>query len=299
RPRSVVDEEFKAMAIPDYQSLMLAVLRIAAGGEARVLDAEQRLAEEFRLTTEERNQLLPSGKLRVLHNRIHWAKFYLSKAGLTTSIGRGRFMATETGRALLASNPDRIDVKRLLSYPSFQEFYRGNQMSTQGSSLLPDSSPSSTSDLSPASGTPEEQIESAQAAMHAALRADLLQRIWANSPIFFEELIIELLVQMGYGGSRISAASHLGRTRRGGVDGVINEDRLGLDRVYVQAKRYAPSNTVGRPEVQGFVGSLVGLGAAKGVLVTTSTFSPQAIEFVKHLPQRVVLIDGSRLADLM
>jgi restriction system protein len=135
--------------------------------------------------------------------------------------------------------------------------------------------------------------------MQSALRADLLQRILANTPDFFEDIIIDLLVAMGYGGSRRGAASQLGRTGDGGVDGVINEDRLGLDRVYVQAKRYGLENTVGRPVVQGFLGSLVGLGATKGVFVTTSTFSPQAVEFVRHLPQRVILIDGQRLADLM
>jgi restriction system protein len=147
--------------------------------------------------------------------------------------------------------------------------------------------------------TPEEQIESAYAAMQSALKGDLLQRILDNSPSFFEALIVELLVAMGYGGSRLSAATQLGRSGDGGVDGVINEDRLGLDRVYVQAKRYKAGTTVGRPDVQSFVGSLVGLGATKGVFVTTSTFSSQAIDYVRHLRERVILIDGERLAELM
>ncbi|HEY9347123.1 MAG TPA: restriction endonuclease, partial [Inquilinus sp.] len=146
--------------------------------------------------------------------------------------------------------------------------------------------------------TPEEQIESAYLALQSALRSELLQRILQNSPSFFEHVIVDLLVAMGYGGSRRSAATQLGRSGDGGVDGVINEDRLGLDRVYVQAKRYA-QGSVGRPEVQGFVGSLVGLGATKGVFVTTSGFSQQAKDFVQHLAQRVILIDGQRLADLM
>jgi restriction system protein len=150
----------------------------------------------------------------------------------------------------------------------------------------------------PQAATPEEQIESAYVALQSALKADLLQRILTNSPDFFEGLIIELLVAMGYGGSRQNAATQLGRSGDGGVDGVINEDRLGLDRVYVQAKRYG-SGTVGRPEVQSFVGSLVGLGATKGVFVTTSTFSSQAVDYVRHLPQRVILMDGQRLAELM
>jgi len=147
--------------------------------------------------------------------------------------------------------------------------------------------------------TPEEQIETVRAALQAALRQDLLAHILQNAPAFFEQVIVTLLVAMGYGGSHRDAAQQLGRSGDGGVDGVINEDRLGLDRVYVQAKRYAPGNVVGRPEVQGFVGSLVGLGATKGVFVTTSAFSTQARDFVRHLAQRIILIDGQQLADLM
>ena len=149
------------------------------------------------------------------------------------------------------------------------------------------------------STTPEEQIEAAHQAVQSALRADLLDRITQNAPSFFERLIVDLLVAMGYGGSRKNAATQLGRSGDGGVDGVIKEDQLGLDRVYVQAKRFGKGNAVGRPEVQGFVGSLVGLGATKGVFVTTSTFSPQARDYVQHLPQRIILIDGQSLADLM
>lgn len=149
------------------------------------------------------------------------------------------------------------------------------------------------------SATPEEQIDAAQAVLHQALKADLLQRILAQSPAFFERVIVYLLVGMGYGGSHENAARRLGKSGDGGIDGVIDEDRLGLDRIYVQAKRYASHVSVGRPEVQGFLGSLVGVGAAKGVFVTTSSFSAPATDFVRHLPQRIVLIDGDRLADLM
>jgi restriction system protein len=280
----------------------LPVLRIAALGETRVPDVAEQLANEFGLSPEERNQPLPSGRQRILNNRIHWAKFYMSKAGLIASPRRGRFVATEVGRSLLASSPKRIDVERLLEFPSFKEFYHPpEQTSGPGLEVPPDEPIVGTAAMqSSPQATPEEQIEAAYGAMQSALRADLLQRILANTPDFFEALIIELLVAMGYGGSRRSAAAQLvGRSGDGGVDGVINEDRLGLDRVYVQAKRFGPDNTVGRPVVQGFLGSLVGLGATKGVFVTTSTFSPQAVEFVRHLPQRVILIDGQRLADLM
>lgn len=285
------------MPIPDYQSLMLPVLRLAAEGEKRVADVADRIADELGLTAEEREELLPSGRQRVLHNRIHWAKFYMSKAGLIASPARGRFVATDTGRALLAQNPERVDVKLLLKRPEFREFYK----SSNSTGTDTDSSRDETSerDLDGTSVTPEEQIEAAYQAVVAALRADLLDRIGQNSPAFFEGLIVDLLVAMGYGGSHKSAAAQLGRSGDGGVDGVVNEDRLGLDRVYVQAKRYAATNSIGRPDVQAFVGSLVGLGATKGVFVTTSTFSPQARDFVKHLSQRIILIDGRQLADLM
>lgn len=285
------------MPIPDYQSLMLPVLRLAAEGEKRVADVEDRIADEFGLTVEEREELLPSGRQRVLHNRIHWAKFYMSKAGLLASPARGRFIATDAGKALLAQNPERVDVKLLLQHPEFREFYKPDV--SAGTDTEASRGTTEESTLDSASITPEEQIEAAYQAVVAALRADLLDRIGQNSPAFFEGLIVDLLVAMGYGGSHKNAAAQLGRSGDGGVDGVVNEDRLGLDRVYVQAKRYAATNSIGRPDVQAFVGSLVGLGATKGVFVTTSTFSPQARDFVKHLSQRVILIDGRQLADLM
>lgn len=279
------------MAIPDYQTLMLPVLLLAAEGEKRVADVVDRIADKFGLSQEEREELLPSGRQRVLHNRIHWAKFYMSKAGLISSPARGRFVATEAGKALLATNPDRVDVGLLMQRASFREFYKAGR---DGATAGP-----ADAGLAANTVTPEEQIETAFKSVQLALRTELLERIVQNSPAFFEQLIVDLLVAMGYGGSHKNAAAQLGRSGDGGVDGVVNEDRLGLDRVYVQAKRYAEANTVGRPDVQAFVGSLVGLGATKGVFVTTSTFSPQARDFVSRLSQRVVLIDGQRLADLM
>lgn len=280
--------------IPDYQTLMLPVLRLAAEGETRVADVADRIANDLGLTAEEREQMLPSGRQRLLHNRVHWAKFYMSKAGLIASPARGRFVATEKGRALLATTPDKIDVALLMREPRFREFYRNEQSSSDADDQLIE--PVRTA---PASTTPEEQIDAAYASLTGALRDELLERILENSPAFFEQLIVDLLVAMGYGGSHKNAAAQLGRSGDGGVDGIINEDRLGLDRIYVQAKRYAPANQVGRPDVNGFVGSLVGLGASKGVFVTTSTFSQPARDYVKHLAQRIILIDGRELADLM
>jgi len=283
------------MAIPDYQTLMLPVLRLAAAGEQRVVEVIDSIAEEFGLKEQEKGTLLPSGRQRVLHNRIHWAKFYLSKANLISSPARGRFVATEEGRRLLATKPGQINVALLMKHPSFREFYKSGREPTSDS---PEAAVDGK-ELKSGTVTPEEQIEVAYQAVQSALRADLLERIALNTPSFFEQLIVDLLVAMGYGGTRKNAASQLGRSGDGGVDGVINEDRLGLDRVYVQAKRFGKGNTVGRPEVQAFVGSLVGLGATKGVFVTTSTFSPQARDFVQHLTQRVILIDGQNFADLM
>jgi restriction system protein len=282
------------MPIPDYQTLMLPVLRSAAEGETRVADVSERIADELGLTQIERDELLPSGRQRLLHNRIHWAKFYMSKAGLIASPARGRFVATDKGKALLATSPDRIDVALLMQEPEFREFYRN-----EGAAAEENGIPAKPVQDSSTRTTPEEQIDAANASMQAALRDELLQRILSNSPAFFEQLIVDLLVAMGYGGSHKDAAAQLGRSGDGGVDGIVNEDRLGLDRIYVQAKRYAPGNPVGRPDVNGFVGSLVGLGATKGVFVTTSTFSQPARDFVKHLSQRVILIDGKELADLM
>jgi restriction system protein len=278
------------MTIPDYQSLMLPVLQIAARGETSVPLAEVELAEMFVLTPDEREQMLPSGKQRVLHNRIHWAKFYLTKAGFLETPRRGRFIISPAGNEILATHPSRIDNRYLLNFPAFREFYRANQ------AYQTNDSPSQADQQI---ATPEEVIEAAFNATQSALRVELLDRILQNSPVFFESLIVDLLVAMGYGGSHRNAAAQLGRSGDGGVDGVINEDVLGLDRVYVQAKRYTPGTSIGRPDVQAFTGSLVGLGATKGVFVTTSTFSPQAIEFAARIPQRVILIDGKRLSELM
>lgn len=281
------------MAIPDYQSLMLPVLCAAAKGERRVPEVAEEIADELGLAPEDREAMLPSGRQRILHNRIHWAKFYMGKAGLVASPRRGVFTVSAAGKALLATTPKRIDVETLLALPGFGEFYK-NQGDKGSPVEVGNPIPPSDSDR-----TPEEQIDDAFQRIDKILRSELLERIAVNSPGFFEQLIVDLLVAMGYGGTHADAAKQIGRSGDGGVDGVINEDRLGLDRVYVQAKRYSSGTVVGRPEVQGFVGSLVGLGATKGVFVTVSTFSQLARDYVKFLPQRVVLIDGYALASLM
>lgn len=281
------------MAIPDYQTLMLPVLQVAAHGETRVPIAAEIIADQLGLTQEEREEMLPSGKQRLLHNRVHWAKFYMTKAGLIDSPQRGVFVASEIGRKLLATNPERIDVEALRAYPEFELFYADAGSSNQ------DSQEKVTAKAATSVSTPEEQIDAAHAVLTNALQVDLLARVLEQTPSFFEYLIVELLVAMGYGGSHEDAARKLGKSGDGGIDGVIDEDRLGLDRIYVQAKRYAPGSSVGRPDIQGFVGSLVGLGATKGVFVTTSSFSKQALDFAAGLQQRIILIDGDRLSELM
>lgn len=280
--------------IPDYQTLMLPIMRLAAEGEKRVADVAETIADFFRLTESERQAMLPSGRQRVLNNRIHWAKFYLTKAGYFFVPTRGRFVATQKGKARLATGVTRIDVKLLLNEPEFRDFYSRSRNST-----VEENSSETLAELQTSTVTPEEQIDAVYASITAALRDELLERILESSPAFFEQLIVDLLVSMGYGGSHKNAAAQLGRSGDGGVDGILNEDRLGLDRIYVQAKRYAPGHAVGRPDVNAFVGSLVGLGASKGVFVTTSTFSRPAREYIGPLAQRVILIDGKELADIM
>ncbi len=280
------------MAIPDYQSLMLPVLQIAAIEETRVPQAAAKIGQQLSLSQDDMDEMLPSGRQRVLHNRIHWAKFYMSKAGLIESPKRGLFRATAEGKALLSTNPGTLSTEMLQQYPSFQEFY------AQSQNTVPNEKPAAEA-ATVSSATPEEQVEAAQSVLHAAIQTELLQRILDNSPTFFERVIVDLLVGMGYGGTHEDAALRLGKSGDNGVDGVIDEDRLGLDRIYVQAKRYGAQNTVQRNEVQAFVGSLVGFGATKGVFVTTSKFTSGAVEYAKHIPQRVVLIDGQRLTELM
>lgn len=281
------------MTIPHWQTLMLPVLKIAAAGETSVPEAAAILSDQFNLTEAEREERVASGGKRVIHDRVYWAKQFMAKAGLIDIPTRGRFVASVEGKALLATNPPLINVQTLKRYPSFIEFPPAIGGAASAGEAPADEAAAN------ATATPEEQIDAAHAVLHATLKGDILKRVLAQSPAFFEAVIVDLLVAMGYGGTHENAARRLGGTGDGGIDGVIDEDRLGLDRIHVQAKRYDPKSSVGRPDIQGFVGSLVGNAANKGVFVTTSTFSAPAIDFVRHLPQRVILIDGGKLADLM
>lgn len=282
------------MPIPDFQSIMLPLLRLAGdGSDWPNADARERLADEFRLTGEEREQLLPSGTQRTFANRVAWSVVYLKQAGLLESAGRARFRITQAGRSLLQSPPDRISIRFLTdNYPGFQEFRTRSAKPRQAAS---DEAPDTGIDDRE---TPEERLQSAEQTLRRALEVELLDRVKQVSPAFFEQIVLNLLTAMGYGGSATEAAEHLGRGGDDGVDGVINEDKLGLDVVYVQAKRYV-DHTVGRPDIQAFAGSLEGQRARKGVFITTSQFSSDARAFVQRIEKRIVLIDGKELARLM
>ena len=281
------------MTIPDYQTLMLPVLRAAANGEARIGDVVRQLSDEFGLTAEERDEILPSGKQTTISNRVHWAKTYLTKAGLLQSTRRAHFTITERGRQVLAKQPGRIDNNYLSQFEEFIEFRRRSLGNRDREEAV------ETTATLPTDQTPDEIMRIAHRDIEKALRQELLERILTNSPDFFEHLVVDLLVAMGYGGSVDNAGRRLGRTGDGGVDGVIDQDALGLDRVYVQAKRYQLGNDVGAGPIRDFFGSLDRFKAAKGLFVTTSDFSNDAEDTAEQLSKRIVLINGDLLAGLM
>ncbi len=281
------------MAVPDYQTVMLPLLRLAASApEHRFRDAVESLAREFSLTPEERSELLPSGQRPLFNNRVGWANTYLKQAGLLEASGRGVFRITQRGRDLLAEKPERVDISVLERYPEFVAFREKRRTRSQRED---------SSDRPPirtlSSETPEDALSNAYSQLRAELESQLLQEIAHASPAFFEQLVVDLLVRMGYGGSRQDAGRAIGRSGDGGIDGIINEDRLGLDVIFIQAKRW--DSTVGRPEIQKFAGALQGHRARKGVFITTSTFSRDALDYASHIESRIILIDGERLAKLM
>lgn len=276
------------MAIPDFQSLMLPLLLFADDGKEHSLqEAIEALATQFQLTADDRRELLPSGRQATFDNRVGWTRTYLKKAGLLTSTKRSHFQITPRGRSVLAQKPTKINTAFLRQYPEFIEFYQGQN---KGSG-------NSTTDVSDLI-TPEESIESAYQRARAGLAIELLQTIKECSPDFFEQLVVDLLVRMGYGGTRKEAGQRLGKSGDGGIDGIINEDRLGLDVVYIQAKRW-DSTSVGRPEIQKFAGALQGQRARKGIFLTTSTFSKDAYDFASRIESKIVLMDGETIAQLM
>ncbi len=274
------------MAIPDFQTVMLPLLKFAGDPmEHSLREIIDALADQFQLTQVERNELLPSGRQATFDNRVGWARTYLVKAGLLVSTRRGYVRITDRGLAVLASDPPKISIKFLKQFPEFLSFQaRGRQNGKDLAKVEDDV-------------TPEEAIEAYYLRLRDELANDLLETVMGCSPSFFERLVVDLLVKMGYGGTKRDAGQAIGRGGDGGIDGIIKEDRLGLDFVYIQAKRW--EGTVGRPEIQKFAGALQGQRARKGVFITTSNFSAEAREYVSRIDSKIVLIDGETLSQLL
>ncbi|NRP86933.1 Mrr restriction system protein [Ensifer adhaerens] len=293
------------MAIPDYETLMLPVLRLFAEGKPNVAACVPVLQRQFGISDEEAAQLIPSGRVTILQSRAHWARTYLSKAGLLVSPKRNQHVITEGGRRVLATNPERIDNETLSQFPNFTAWIEQSRQTDHNELPAADGIAPVLNqvpiDVAPIDErqTPEDAMEAASGLLDAALRDDLLSLLYQLPPRRFERVILDLLVAMGYGGGDDANSLMTKATGDGGIDGIIHEDALGLDAVYVQAKRYAPDNRIGRPDLQRFIGSLNGESASKGVFVTTSDFSRDAHEYLQKVQQRVVLINGQRLARLM
>lgn len=279
------------MAVPDFQSLMLPLLKFSADGEEHTMqEAREGLAKIMELSQEDLEERLPSGRQSTFANRVAWAKVYLTQAGVLESPKRGKFHISDRGRKILSENPDRIDIKFLHRFEEFQAF-------RQASSKNRTEKVTHTGDDETATTTPEETLEQAYQQLRDETANELLHLVKDNTPEFFEKLVVHLIVSMGYGGSVNEAGRATRKTADEGIDGVIKEDRLGLETIYLQAKRWEAA--VGRPEIQKFVGALHGQRAKKGVFITTSRFSKEALDYVGQIDPKVVLIDGGDLVQLM
>jgi restriction system protein len=273
------------MAVPDFQSMMLPFLQFAADGNDHELSAvTEHIAQHFKLTPADREDMVPTGNQSRLGNRVGWCRTHLKQAGLIEYVRRGVFRITERGRQVLAQKPPSINLKFLNQFSEHRDWFQRPK-------------PKEALQTPVEALTPEERMEDLADDLKQALAAEIIDRVKSMNPFRFERVVLDLLVAMGYGGSRKEAAEIGKGVNDGGIDGLINEDRLGLDRIYVQAKRWQDS--VGRPQIQNFVGALAGQHATKGIFITTSDFSSSAIDFAKSVSQRVILIDGQRLAELM
>lgn len=275
------------MPIPDFQTIMLPLLQFAGDGQEHSLrQTIEELADQFELTHDERRELLPSGQQAAFDNRVGWARTYLKKAGILESTRRGHYRITERGREVLHQQPDRIDIAFLRQYKEFRDFQKPKEKAKPKAKI-------EAADEQ----TPEEEMEAAYQQIRHGLAAELLQTVKDCSPAFFERLVVDLLVRMGYGGTRKDAGKAIGRSGDEGIDGIIKEDRLGLDIVYVQAKKW--EGNISRPEIQKFAGALQGQRARKGIFITTSGFSQAAHDYVSRIDSHIILIDGEALAQLM
>ncbi|MFT3947913.1 MAG: restriction endonuclease [Agriterribacter sp.] len=278
------------MTIPDFQSLMLPLLTFLADGkEHTTKETLNYLADEFQLTDEQRQEMLPSRNQTVFYNRVTWAKAHLKMAALVENLKRGSFKITPNGLDILKQKPDTINLKFLRQIPEYIETAESWKNNSMDAGIVENE----TSEAK----TPEEILDAGYLKIRQTLSQDLLSKVKSCSPLFFENLVVELLVKMGYGGSLKDAGKAIGKSGDEGIDGIIKEDKLGLDVIYVQAKRWEGS--VGRPEIQKFVGALAGQGAKKGIFITTSRFTPDAASYVPRNETKIVLIDGDQLAQLM
>ena len=273
------------MAIPDYQACMLPLLKLIGGGDVfSMRSVAEILADQFELTQEERLEQLPSGRAKLFYNRVAWAKFYLKRADLLDAPKYGHIQITAKGQQILSEGISTLNSKYLDTI-SVEDSLTGDVVSEQKQEGI-------------SSGkSPQEVLEIANESIRAELVQELLDTVLSCSPTFFEDLVVDLLLKMGYGGSIRDAGERIGQSGDGGIDGIIKEDRLGLDVIYIQAKRWQGS--VGRPEIQKFVGALQGQRARKGVFITTSTYTADAKSYAENIDTKVVLIDGKRLANLM
>lgn len=274
------------MPVPDFQSLMLPVLMATAEGEISASELRDRVAQSVKLSQEDLKEMLPSGRQTTFGNRTAWANVFLQRAGLIEKTSRGVYRATPIGLQVLAERPSKIDMKFLERFQSYVEWRQRSAAGGFGKPLVADPGSPTTE----VSTTPEEQMGRSYQILTGALEADLLDRMREMSPNSFEELVIDLLSKLGYGGGQPERGKAIGGPGDGGIDGVINEDALGLDRVYVQAKRYGAGNAVGRPEVQAFSGSLDGVSATKGIFITTGSISPAAREYAARIAKRIILM---------
>lgn len=283
------------MPIPDFQTIMLPLLKLTADRkEYRVNDLVEILSDQFNLTDEERKELLPSGQSFLFINRVNWARTYLKKAGFFDAPKRGVISITQRGIDFLATSPSELNVKTLRHYPEFIDFVTAKVDENSEQLIMP-------SEVIPTDtkNTPEESLEEAYLNIRKSLASELRSKIIELSPAFFEKLVVELVVKMGYGGSMKDAGKAIGKSGDEGIDGTIKEDKLGLDIIYIQAKRWQVGNVVGRPEIQKFVGALAGQGAKKGIFITTSSFTREALEYSPKNETKIVLIDGDQLARYM
>lgn len=283
------------MAIPDFQSVMRPILNLLADNQERPSAwLYTQIAAEFHLSQQEREDLLPSKRQPILNNRVAWALFHMKSAGLVEASRRGIYKITARGSQTLLKHPERVDMRVLALFPE----YVAMRDKTKEASLNTEEAANATTNSSNLVNiTPEEAMAQGYKELRVALSQELLEKIKQSSPAFFEQLVVEVLLAMGYGGSQVDAGRALGKTGDGGIDGVIREDKLGLDVIYIQAKRW--EGTVGRPTVQAFVGAIHGARASKGVIITTSDFTADAKEYVKTIATRIVLVDGRTLTELM